>query len=78
MNDYPLYLYNYTAAGKYGKPTAIHNEAELRLAMDTTVRAALEEQREVRITDTGDECVFHCKGGKILWAGGAKVEEARR
>ena len=65
--DFPLRLYEYNAEGRYGYPLRIENSAALEVAMTTIVKAALAERREVRITDTGDDLVFHVQNGSIVW-----------
>ncbi len=65
--DYPLYLYEYDAAGKHGAPIDIPTELGLQILMGTAVKAAIQAKREVRITDEEDNIVFHAKDGSVLW-----------
>ncbi len=67
VKDYPLFLYEYDTNGKYGKPIDIPSALGLEILMNTTIKAAVQAGREVRITDVEDYCVFHAKDGKILW-----------
>jgi len=67
MTDFPLYLYEYDAAGCYSEPVPISGRPALEVAMSTIVRRAIDEKREVRITDVGDDMVFHAVNGKIVW-----------
>jgi hypothetical protein len=66
-DDFPLRLYEYNAEGRYGFPVRLNNSAELESAMKTTVKRALDEKREIRITDTGDILVFHAQDGAIVF-----------
>ena len=67
MTDFPLFLYEYDADGRYGKPLKIAGPPGLEFAMATTVKQAIAEKREVRITDTSDFLVFHAENGEIIW-----------
>lgn len=49
---YPLFGYDYNAAGFYREPTQINNAEELKTYMLTVVKTALREKREIRITNT--------------------------
>jgi hypothetical protein len=64
--EFPLYVYIYNTEGYHGGKQIIKDETELR-AMMLRIRSIVEEGREVMITDTGDFCVFHAKGGKVKW-----------
>lgn len=66
-DDYPLYLYEYSAEGRYGEPLQIAGPAGLEFIMGTLVKRAVEQKREVRIVDTADVCVFHARDGEIVW-----------
>lgn len=66
-DDYPLYLYEYNAEGRYGEPLRIAGPAGLQMLMGTLVKQALAEKREVRIVDAADVCVFHTRDGEIVW-----------
>jgi hypothetical protein len=66
-NDYPLYLYEYNAEGRYSDPLHIAGPAGLEFIMGTLVKTALAEKREVRIVDESDVCVFHARDGEIVW-----------
>ena len=65
--DYPLFLYEYDADGKYGRPLDLANQPALILAMKTIIRPAIAEKREVLITDGDDCCVFHTKEGIVVF-----------
>lgn len=65
--DYPLYLYEYNAEGRYGAPLHIAGPAGLQMLMGTLVKTALAEKREVLISNEADECVFHAADGEIVW-----------
>lgn len=66
---YPLFVYIYDSDGNYRTPLRVANQADLESAFFTLVALAVEEGREVRITDTGDLLCFHSKDGKIVWDG---------
>ena len=66
-DGYPFLIYEYNAEGRYGPPKRLNNAAELEAAMRTTVKRAVAERREIRITDTGDMLVFHAQDGEILF-----------
>ncbi len=68
--EFPCLLYEYDSQGRYGKPVKVDNEDALRDAFLTTIRKALDEKREIRITDMLDMLMFHAKDGRILWGGG--------
>lgn len=66
-DEFPLRLYEYNTEGRYGKPVRIDNAAQLEIAMRTTVRRALDEKREIRITDMDDFLCFHARNGGIVF-----------
>lgn len=69
-NDWPLYLYEYNDSGFHKGRVRISNDAELKATMATTVKIAIEEKREIRITDGGDYLVYHSRNGVVLWPSG--------
>jgi hypothetical protein len=71
-NDYPLFLYLYDTEGYHRGSERINNYGELKEVMRTSIKQAIAEKREVRITDTGDLMMFHSKAGHIKWDGRTK------
>ncbi|MGH9821649.1 MAG: hypothetical protein ACREDR_00100 [Blastocatellia bacterium] len=69
QNLFPLSLYEYTRDGRYAKPVIIDSEVELQGVVKTIVQRAIDERREVRITDAGDFLVFHAFDGLVAWDG---------
>lgn len=67
QRDFPLRLFEYDSSGRYGDSRKINSEDDLLTAMEVTVKKAIAEKREVRITDTADLLVFHAKDGLILY-----------
>lgn len=65
--DLPYFLYLYDAKGRYRAPQKISTDAELRLAFAGPIKKHVAEKLEVVVTDSGDDCVFHAKEGKILF-----------
>lgn len=65
--DYPMYLYIFNADGMHNGKVTIKNEAELVRYMETDVKKAMWEGREVRITDVMDNLCWHAEHGKVVW-----------
>jgi hypothetical protein len=74
-DDFPLKLYEYSALGRYGEPTVIEDVVALADAMRSKIKSALDDEREIRITDMNDVLVFHAKDGKILWPRGVQHDQ---
>jgi hypothetical protein len=70
--DYPLFMYIYDKDGYHRGSTRLEDYKATETAFMTTIRSAIQEKREVRITDTGDLMVFHSKNGHIKWDGERK------
>lgn len=70
--SYPFFGYVYNHAGYYHAPIKLDTETMLENFLDRVARHAIEEKREVMVTDCDDYAVFHAKGGEILFpkAGG--------
>ena len=67
MDDlFPVLIYEYNKAGRYGEPLQV-NELGLQLWFKDNLQRVLNEKVELRITDMMDLMVFHCKDGKILY-----------
>jgi len=66
---YPLFLYIYDIDGCHRGSIKIDNKIALEYAMRTSIKIAINQKREVRITDTGDLLCFHSQGGAILYDG---------
>lgn len=66
----PLLGYEYNTQGYHGSGTLLRTEKELDLYMEKVVSVAFNERREVMLTDMGDNAVFHCKEGRVIFAGG--------
>ena len=66
---YPLLLYIYGDEGLNQGSIRLNNEVALAYAFRTSIKYAIENKREVRITDTGDLLCFHARDGKILYDG---------
>src|SRR5438132_8958047 len=50
------------------------NAQTLAFAYKTSIRQAIVNKREVRITDSGDLLCFHAKDGKILYDGERRMK----
>jgi hypothetical protein len=74
---FPARLYLFGADGRHSGGKWLRTEADLREALDTTVRAALIAKREVRITDPGDMLVFHAVDGEIVFPTREQCEATR-
>lgn len=65
---FPAFLYIYNKDGRYGNPVVIHSEEELNSAdIKLKIQTAINDKREVRITDPMDLLVFHSENGVILF-----------
>ncbi len=67
-----LYIYDrdgFHTGGQWFRKPPLKYPAEEITCMEAMVRAlkAASQGREVRITDGGDELVYHCKGTKVLY-----------
>lgn len=68
-NLYPLYLFIYDENGFHSTGVLLEDKQKLEYAFKTSIKFAIANKREVRITDTGDLLCFHAKDGKILYDG---------
>ncbi len=76
---YPMQVYIYNLDGTYGDPVQIDSVEQLSgPGTKMMIRTAMQEKREIRITDPGDSLLFHAKNGKILWDGKTLVKEESR
>jgi len=66
---YPLYLYIYDFDGHHRNSIRLNNKVMLNYALRGSIKIAINQKREVRITDTGDLLCFHSQGGAILYNG---------
>lgn len=66
---YPILVYVYNKDGFYSHPVRVYNKTELAFIFETAVVPAINEKREVRMTDTGDLLVFHSYNGCIKYDG---------
>lgn len=66
---YPVLLYIYGADGFHRGSIPINSKAQLEIAFKTIIKFAINEKREVRITDIGDLMVFHSYNGCIKYNG---------
>ena len=65
---FPVRLYIYNREGFYGEPIMIFSEAQLNgPGTVMIIRHAVESGVEVVMTDPLDFCVFHAKGGEVLF-----------
>lgn len=65
---FPIKLYIFNSNGTYGQPIEITSEAQLNgVGTQFIVRFAVEEGREVIMTDPHDITVFHAKEGKVIF-----------
>lgn len=62
-DDLPLYLYRFDGQGKHGGKEILEtmNECERAISRATKLKET------ITITDTGDDCVFRCEQGRIVW-----------
>ncbi len=63
----PLRGYVYDANGYHSGPIELDLPGVFERFLDRIAQPAIDEGREVRITDRWDFMVFHSKDGKILW-----------
>jgi len=68
-NLYPLYLYIYDENGFHSIGVRLDDKQKLEYAFKTSIKFAIANKREVRITDSDDLLCFHAKDGKILYDG---------
>ena len=68
-NLYPLYLFIYNENGFHSTGVRLENKQKLEYAFKTSIKLAIANKREVRITDSGNLLCFHAKDGKILYDG---------
>ena len=74
-DDYPLFFYLFNKEGEYGNPIRINNMEELKNTFKSlSVRIHFWTGLEIRITDTGDFCVFHAKDKKVIFPAGDRLE----
>lgn len=66
-SGFPFRLYVYDESGKHSGPVEIINDLQLRIQFQSAVSPAVDAGREVVITDWEDFCVFHAKGGVVLY-----------
>jgi hypothetical protein len=67
---FPIKIYIYEADGMYGEPIQINSEAQLNgPGTKLILRVAMQQKREIVMTDPGDLTLFHAKDGKILFGG---------
>jgi len=66
---YPLYLFIYNAEGFHSTGVRLEDKHKLEYALKTSIKLAIANKREVRITDSGNLLCFHAKDGKILYDG---------
>ena len=74
-NLYPLYLFIYDEKGFHSDGVRLENKHKLEYAFKTSIKFAIANKREVRITDSGDLLCFHAKDGKILYDGEKHYEQ---
>lgn len=73
-SDFPMHGYIYDSQGMHGAPVMIRSSNDLGLFMIRHVRAAMIEQREIRITTPDDEALFfHCENGNVIYSGTQRV-----
>ena len=75
-DDYPFFLYVFDVHGHYGERTRIGNDTELHAAF-VSIKPMIAAGREVRITDSGDDLVFHAANGKIIWPTPEQLKRAK-
>ncbi len=63
---YPMGLYIFRSDGFHAGPMWLKDEAALDNAKPT-IDNAMRERREIRITDPGDNMLFHAQNGRVLW-----------
>ena len=68
-SNYPMLGYEYNQDGRYGEPRHIKNDGQLRCFFVDVVKPAIKEKREIRITNSMDEMLFHAKDGRVLFGG---------
>ena len=75
---YPMFLYIYEKDGMHGDPVQINSEAQLHDPGTVMIlKIAMQEKREIRITDPNDFLLFHAQDGKILFDGKEHYPEGR-
>lgn len=71
--EFPCFLYIYELDGFHRGYEVIESDEELK-ASAGKIKAAIQEGREVRITDLGDYLLFHAEKGQILFPTRADIE----
>lgn len=69
-SEFPMFVYEYDKNGKHGKPLKIETPLSLKLIFETLIKRAVEEKREVIITDSFDFCLFESRNGDIIFPKG--------
>ena len=71
MDDlFPLSIYIYELDGLHGNPIRINSESQLKgPGVKLMLDVAMQQKKEIVITDPGDLTVFHAKNGKVLFDG---------
>jgi hypothetical protein len=65
---FPVLVYEFNSDGRYAAPIRM-SEPRLKTYFVENLRKIIDEKRELRITDGGDNMCFHVKDGKILYDG---------
>lgn len=67
FNAFPMYGYVYDELGYHHGSIELSNDAVLFRFIDTEVRRAMHEKRQVIITNHYDNCCLHVEGGELIW-----------
>lgn len=68
MEEWPVYVYRYTAEGRYHSPEGVSNQEDFDKMMPGLI-SHINSGKELRITNTSDEMLLHAKNGRIEWNG---------
>jgi hypothetical protein len=67
FNDYPCYGYVYNDEGFHTGGIVLTNETHVENFLLRVAPLHIRAGREVMVTDSLDQAIFHSKHGKILW-----------
>lgn len=76
--QFPLFCYEFGFDGYHRGAKVISNQAEFEEIKKTIIARALEERREVRITNKDDRMVYWVMLGEVAWDGQGEPPPAEK
>lgn len=65
--EFPMYLYIHNHEGFHDGKLKIPDQAALRRVFPEMITPAIRAKLEVVVTDALDFCIFHAKGGSVIF-----------